>query len=380
MKSAPLGSFAGSREWSVATEALLVGGDRMTALIHSHCQRWKNVNFFTKNHFLGLCLQHVQTLCMPSLIDLHTYAIAGHVTSFACSRNTSDRLVCIIARHEGLRDRSQPRWNMKHFRQTVHSYLKVDCTESPVYTVALPPSTGMRHAVGALFSTVIICVMNGHNARRPRTGRERGPWWRLSEASYLTVWMIERSILRFPSLLHDSEGALRIMSKGIWEIESFLWGGRFGRPLLCPGKAKMVNSRQLADKRVKNLSTKTYSIPIRGVMSKGVWWPDVHWHTHIHRHALFDTLAHTCYTDTCSHRVSLSQGHTHAHTLHCHTRNFFFLDRQVAGAERARDPQSRIKEIWTARSQGASAHVTRGKNNGRMVYWASTITLIYRQY
>ena len=35
--------------------------------------------------------QHVQTLCMPSFIDLHTHATPGHVTSFACSRNTSDR-------------------------------------------------------------------------------------------------------------------------------------------------------------------------------------------------------------------------------------------------------------------------------------------------
>ena len=35
--------------------------------------------------------QHVQTLCMPSVIDLHTHATPGHVTSFVCSRNTSDR-------------------------------------------------------------------------------------------------------------------------------------------------------------------------------------------------------------------------------------------------------------------------------------------------
>ena len=29
--------------------------------------------------------QHVQTLCMPSFIDLHTHATAGHGTLFACT-------------------------------------------------------------------------------------------------------------------------------------------------------------------------------------------------------------------------------------------------------------------------------------------------------
>ena len=91
MKSAPLG-LAGGREWSLATEALRVDGDRMTALIHYERQRWKKINFFAKKP-----LQHVQTLCMPSFTDLHTHATAGHVTSFAWSRNTSDRsLACIM--------------------------------------------------------------------------------------------------------------------------------------------------------------------------------------------------------------------------------------------------------------------------------------------
>ena len=49
---------------------------------------------------------------------------------------------------------------------------------------------------------------------------------------------VERSILRFPSPLHASEVALRILAKGNWKIESFLWGGRFGRSLLCPGRAE----------------------------------------------------------------------------------------------------------------------------------------------
>ena len=51
---------------------------------------------------------------------------------------------------------------------------------------------------------------------------------------------VERSILRFPSPLHASEVALRILAKGNWKIESFLWGGRFGRSLLCPGRAEKI--------------------------------------------------------------------------------------------------------------------------------------------
>ena len=81
-------------------------------------------------------------------------------------------------------------------------------------------------------------VMTGHNARRPRTGRERRPWWWPSEASYLTVWTLNDRFFCFPSPLHASEFALRILAKGNWKIESFLWGGRFGRSLLCPGRAE----------------------------------------------------------------------------------------------------------------------------------------------
>ena len=56
-----------------------VGGDRMTPLIHFERQRWKKVNFFAKKPLPRSLLQHVQTLCMPSFIDLHTHATAGHV-------------------------------------------------------------------------------------------------------------------------------------------------------------------------------------------------------------------------------------------------------------------------------------------------------------
>ena len=57
-------------------------------------------------------VQHVQTLCMPSFIDLHTHATAGHVTSFACTKLQSKhfRLIAgMIAPHdrEDLRDRGE---------------------------------------------------------------------------------------------------------------------------------------------------------------------------------------------------------------------------------------------------------------------------------
>ena len=68
--------------------------DRMTALIHYERQRWKKVNVFAKKPLPRSLFQHVQTLCMPSFIDLHIHATPGHVTSFAStssSRNTSDR-------------------------------------------------------------------------------------------------------------------------------------------------------------------------------------------------------------------------------------------------------------------------------------------------
>ena len=80
-------------------------------------------------------------------------------------------------------------------------------------------------------------VMTGHNARRPRTGRERRPWWPPSEASYLTVWTLNDRF--FASRVHC---ILRRVLSEYWRKETenrkFLWGGRFGLSLLCPGRAE----------------------------------------------------------------------------------------------------------------------------------------------
>ena len=81
-------------------------------------------------------------------------------------------------------------------------------------------------------------VMTGDNARRPRTGRETGPCWRLSEASYLAVWMLNDQF--FASLVFCM--LERVLSE-CWGKETekskvFWWGGRPGRSLLCPGRAE----------------------------------------------------------------------------------------------------------------------------------------------
>ena len=99
---------------------------------------------------------------------------------------------------------------------------------------------GMQHAVGEAISLAIVLdlVMTGHNARRRRTGRERRPSWRLSEASCLTVWTLNDRF--FASLVYCM--LWRVLSE-YWRKETekskvFLWGGRSGRSLLCPGRAE----------------------------------------------------------------------------------------------------------------------------------------------
>ena len=115
MKSAPLG-LAGGRWWSLATEPLPVDGDRMTVLIHYERQRWKKVNFFAKKLLPWSLFQHVQTLCMPSVIDLQ-YTRNTRPCDVVCLQSKHFRSVAPPAKIYA-RDRSPSRWNMKHFRQT----------------------------------------------------------------------------------------------------------------------------------------------------------------------------------------------------------------------------------------------------------------------
>ena len=166
-------------------------------------------------------------------------------------------------------------WNMKHFRHSDRARL-LDCTNR---------STGIRHAVDEAIYLAIVLV-SGHDRSQCTTTKDRSrkrPWWRLSEASYLTVWTlndVERSILRFPSLLHALEGALRILAKGNWKIESFLWGGRFGRSLICPDRA---------EKETRGSWPTTGCLPVdRNQLGPDSWrdekgvWDRTHTHTDTH--------------------------------------------------------------------------------------------------
>ena len=147
----------------------------------------------------------------------------------------------------------------------------------------------MRHAVGEAIYLAIVLV-SGHDRSQCTTTKDRSRKTAVMAAlwSFLLDRLdVERSILRFPSLLHASEGALRILAKGNWKIESFLWGGRFGRSLLCPGRA---------EKKTRGSWPPTGCLPVdRNKLGpdswrdeKGVWYRtdrQTHTHTHTHTHA-----------------------------------------------------------------------------------------------
>ena len=151
----------------------------MTALIHYERQRCKKVNFFAKKPLPRSFFQHVQTLCMPSFIDMHTHATPGlgHVmTSFACSRNTSDRSLAWHDRATGedllVRARSIA-IEVKHETLPANRtrLLAAPVDLLPVLAVDLLACSRRRHCSPTRDGHQP--VMTGHNARRPRTGRER---------------------------------------------------------------------------------------------------------------------------------------------------------------------------------------------------------------
>ena len=259
--------------------------DRMTALIHYERQRWKKVNFFAKKPLPRSFFQHVQTLCMPSFIDMHTHATPGHVTSFACSRNTSDRSLA-WSRHRRStraidRDRGGETWNTSGKPHAVACC--TCCCRSTASTGSR--STGMQLAQ-ALFSDSWRSS-TGHDRSQCTTTKDRSRKKEVMEAlwSFLLDRLdVEQSILRFPRPLHASEVALRILAKGNWKIESFLWGGRFGRSLLCPGRA---------EKKTRGSWPTTGCLPVdRNKLGpdswrdeKGVWYrthTQTHTQTHTH--------------------------------------------------------------------------------------------------
>ena len=246
----------------------------MTALIHYERQRWKKVNFFAKKPLPRSLFQHVQTLCMPSFIDLHIHATPGHVTSFACGRNTSDRsLAWSHHRRRSTRDRSRSRWNMKHFRQTARGCL--------LHQYCHSASRSCMQLAQALFSDSWRSS-TGHDRSQCTTTKDRSR----KKAVMVALWSflldrldVERSILRFPRPLHASEGALRILAKGNWKSKVFWWGGRFGRSLLCPGRA---------EKKTRGSCPPTRCLPVdRNKLGPDSWRDEKEFdtgQTHTHTH------------------------------------------------------------------------------------------------
>ena len=171
---------------------------------------------------------------MPSFIDLHTHATAGHVTSFACTKlhstcspNTSDRsLACSHTHdHEDLRDPSRSTWNTCAWN-----------TSGKPRAVAWP-DWGEAMAIVLKISTVII--------------------W---------SWPVKCTTTK------DRSRKRAVMAEG--------WGGKFGWSLLCPCRA---------EKETRGSCPPTGCLPVdRNKLGpdswrdeKGVWY-----RTHTHAHGI----------------------------------------------------------------------------------------------
>ena len=123
--------------------------------------------------------------------------------------------------------------------------------------------------------------MTGHNARRPRTGRERRPWWPPSEASYLTVWTLNDRF--FASRVHC---ILRRVLSEYWRKEtekSKVFCGVVGLDGRCSAQAEQ-RKKPVAVVHLPGayLSTETNLVPIRGVMREEF----VTGQTHTQRHGI----------------------------------------------------------------------------------------------
>ena len=174
------------------------------------------------------------------------------------------------------RDRSRSRWNMKHFRQTAN---RTRLLAAPVLPVDLLACTRRRHC--SLTRDSHQPVMTGHNARRPRTGRERRPWWPPSEASYLTVWTLNDRF--FASRVHC---ILRRVLSEYWRKEtekSKVFCGVVGLDGRCSAQAEQ-RKKPVAVVHLPGayLSTETNLVPIRGVMREEFVTGQTDRHTHTH--------------------------------------------------------------------------------------------------
>ena len=156
----------------------------------------------------------------------------------------------------------------------------------PILAVDLLACSGRRHCSPTRDGHQP--VMTGHNARRPRTGRERRPWWWPSEASYLTVWTLNDRF--FASLVHC---ILRRLLSEYWRKEtekSKVFCGVVGLDGRCSAQAEQ-RKKPVAVVHLPGayLSTETNLVPIRGVIKRSLI-PDTQTGTHTHTHTEWKSL------------------------------------------------------------------------------------------
>ena len=172
---------------------------------------------------------------------------------------------------------------MKHFRQTARGCLLHQFHLLPVLAVDLLACSRRRHSLRARDGHQP--VMTGHNARRPRIGRERrsrnGRPLNLMRASYLTVWTLNDRF--FASLVHC---ILRRVLSEYWRKEtekSKVFCGVVGLDGRCSAQAEQ-RKKPVAVVHLPGayLSTETNLVPIRGVMRKEFVTGQTDRQTHTH--------------------------------------------------------------------------------------------------
>ena len=134
------------------------------------------------------------------------------IASFACSRNACDRSLHWhdrTTRRRSTRAIDRVRWNMKHFRQTARAVAWSHSAAHCMHCIWLG-RTKDNAWTGHDRSQCTIeqgPVMTGHNNARSSKDRSRKKAVMAAMWSFLLDRLdVERSILRFPSLLHASEG------------------------------------------------------------------------------------------------------------------------------------------------------------------------------
>ena len=272
MKIAPLG-LAGGRSYD-RTNSLRTPTMKESQLLRE------------KNHFLGLSFNMFKRCACPvSLTCIHTQ----HQCDVYCLQSKHFRSIAgMIAPPAKIyaRDRSRSRWKMKHFRQTANRTRLLAAPVDdllPVLAVDLLACSRRRHC--SLTRDGHQPVMTGHNARRPRTGRERRPRWPPSEAFYLTVWTLNDRF--FASRVHCM---LRRVLSEYWRKEtekSKVFCGVVGLDGRCSAQAEQ-RKKPVAVVHLPGayLSTETNLVSIRGVMKKEFDTGQTDTHTHTQRHGI----------------------------------------------------------------------------------------------